>query len=243
MTTRRARATYRHDASSAGLIGGASGGPATGPTPAAVPRHPAYHGSAGATAAARKRVGTLLEELERIDLQLVVVAPPDAMRRAARERARIAAVDAGRAGLLAEAVDAARAISVRAFARGGFTGTWAATEMSQSVMRASDRVAAAAAFEEAAIAEVVSDLVDEHTVEVLRSSAGNLFRLKGLPTPGSLSNLASPRGGVSIEGPLLIALIAAVFVSMMAIFVGLFAVGLVGIAAAAVIASRLARKR
>ena len=237
MTTRRARATYRHDAQGPG--------PSTGPgsMPAAAPRHPAVHGSAAATAAARKRVGILLEELERVDLQLVVVAPPDAMRQAARERARIAAVDAGRAGLLAEAVDAAREISVRAFARGGFTGTWAATEMSQSVMRASDRVAAAAAFEEAAIAEVVSDVVDEHTLDVLRSSAGNLLRLKGLPTPGSLSNLASPRGGVSIEGPLLIALIAAVFVSMMAIFVGLFAVGLIGIAVAVVIASRLARKR
>ena len=232
MTTRRARATYRHDASSAGLIGGASGGPATGPTPAAVPRHPAYHGSAGATAAAgTHRPAARRRGAARCDASRGPGTGQD--RRGRRGPCRSARRGRGRGpGHLGPGVRARRLH--RDLGR----------HRDEPVRHASERrVAAAAAFEEAAIAEVVSDLVDEHTVEVLRSSAGNLFRLKGLPTPGSLSNLASPRGGVSIEGPLLIALIAAVFVSMMAIFVGLFAVGLVGIAAAAVIASRLARKR
>ena len=182
---RRARAAYRH-------------GPPGGQHPLpAVDRPPLHAGSREGTAAARKRVEAILDRLARIDLQLIVVAPPDAMRQAARERARTAAVRTGRAALLAEAVDAARETSVRAFARGGFSGTWAATDMGVSVMRASDRVAAAAAFEEAAIAEVVEDLVDEHTLEVLRASAEALLRLKGLPTPGSLSNIAASRDGVT----------------------------------------------
>ncbi len=111
-----------------------------------------------AESAARARVDDLLERMSRVDLQVVVVAPPDAQRVAARDRARAAAKVAGRTILFDEAVTAARETTLRAFARGGFSGTWAANDWSISIATASDRVAAAAAFEEAAMAAVVEDL-------------------------------------------------------------------------------------
>ena len=143
-------------------------------------------------AAARDRVGDLLERLTRVNLGIVVVAPPDATRNAAQARARAAAVAAGRGDLLDEAVAAAREATIRGFSRAGFSGTWAATDWSISVATAKDRVAAAAAFEEAAMAEAVEDLVDDDTLEVLRASADELARSTGMPSPGSLSALVEP---------------------------------------------------
>jgi hypothetical protein len=144
------------------------------------------------TIAARERVAAVLERLERVQLGVIVVAPPDPVRRAARDRARDAAIVAGRAGLLGEAVEAARTTALRIFSRAGFSGTWAATEMSASVATAGDRVAAAAAFEEAATAAVVEDLVDDDTLETLRATTGELARSSAMPAPGSLATLMAP---------------------------------------------------
>ncbi len=147
--------------------------------------------------AARERVRAVLEGVTRINLGVVVVAPPDATRMAARDVARTAASVAGRGPLLREAQAAAREVVLDTFARSGFSGTWAATEMSMSVAGPTDRMAAAAAFEEAAMAAVVEDLdVDEETLDVLRSTSLELTGLGGLPMPGSLSSIAS-----SVRGP------------------------------------------
>jgi hypothetical protein len=151
--------------------------------------------------AARARVASLLDELARIQLQVVVVARPDATRQAARDRARDAAIVAGRGELLDEAIAAVREAVLRTFARAGFSGTWAVTDMAVSVVRAADRVAAAAAFEEAAMAAVVEDLVDEETLDVLRSTSLQLRDMAGLPTPGSLSELGTP-AAAAIRGPI-----------------------------------------
>ena len=151
-------------------------------------------------AEALARVQTLFERLTRVDLQVIVVAPPDATRLAARDRARAAAIAAGRTVLLDEATAGARETTLRAFARAGFSGTWAATDRSASVATASDRVAAAAAFEEAAMAAVVEDLIDHGTLEVLRSSSEVLDRSTGMPSPGSLSAFAAPAAD-AIRGP------------------------------------------
>jgi hypothetical protein len=137
-----------------------------------------------------------------------VVAPPDATRRAAREAARHAAVAAGRASLLDQSTAAARDVAVRSFARSGFSGTWAVTDMAVSVTRAEDRVAAAAAFEEAAMAAVVDDLVDEETADILRSTTEGLVDMTGTPTPGSLASFASPPPG-AVRGPIEIAVLVA----------------------------------
>jgi len=151
--------------------------------------------------AARDRVDALLERMTRVDLQVVVVARPDPTRLAARDRARAAAVAADRGDLFDGAVRAAREMTLRAFARAGFSGTWAATDMSVSVANASDRVAAAAAFEEAAMAEVVNDLVDAETLDVLRASSDELDRSTGMPSPGALSSFARS-AAVADQGPL-----------------------------------------
>jgi hypothetical protein len=141
------------------------------------------------------RVEALLEQLGHVDLQVVVVAPPDAERVAARDRARAAADAAGRLKLFDEAVSTVREGVLRVFARGAYSGTWAVNDWSMSVTNASDRLAAAAAFEEAAMAAVVEDLVDEDTLGVLLATAEELGMSSGLPTPGTLSALPSGVSG------------------------------------------------
>ena len=144
--------------------------------------------------AARDRVDDLLERLAHVNLQVVVIAPPDGTRRSAQSRARAAAEAAGRGDLFEAASSSARDAVIRAFSRGGFSGTWAANDWSISVATPKDRLAAAAAFEEAVMAAVVEDLVDDETLDVLRSSTDELIRASGMPSPGSLSALVGPRG-------------------------------------------------
>jgi len=158
---------------------------------------------------ARIRVADVLERASRVNLGVVVVAPPDATREAARDAATSAAIVAGRAALLGEATAAAREIVLKAFASAGFSGTWAATEMSASVATASDRVAAVAALEEATIAAVVEDLVDADAIEVLRSTWDELTSSSAIPSPGSLSSIAAPPAG-TVRGPLQVAILAGV---------------------------------
>jgi len=147
----------------------------------------------GTTAAAGARVKLLRDRLDRIDLQVVVVGPPDAVRRAARERAQAAADAAGRGALLDDTLGEVRDATLRAFSRAAFSGTWAASEMAASVASARDRVAAVAAFEEAAIAAVTEDLVDDDTLDILRATADHLVGLTGMPAPMALSALGAPR--------------------------------------------------
>jgi hypothetical protein len=154
--------------------------------------------------AARARLVDLFERSERVELQVVVVAPPDDERLAARDHARTAAIVAGRHALLDEAMTGARRATLDAYARSGFSGTWAFTDMAMSIATSDDRLAAAAAFEEAAMAAVVEDLVDADTLEVLRSTADRLASMTGLPAPGALSSIASSRG--SIRRPLGVAI-------------------------------------
>jgi hypothetical protein len=192
------------------------------------------------TAAARERVGDLLDRLTRVELQVVVVAPPDATRMAARDRARAAASVAGRSQVVSEATAAAREITLNAFARAGFSGTWAATDMAVSVATADDRVAAAAAFEEAALAAVVEDLVDDETLGVLRATSDELVTLTGIPAPGSLSTFTSPVAA-AIRGPIQIAIFAA-FVVVGATAVGSVSFALVVLGAGVAILVAIARR-
>ena len=157
-------------------------------------------------------MAALLDRLTRVSLNVVVVAPPDAGRIAARERARDAAIAGGRGGLLVEATAAARDVAQRAFAQGGFSGTWAINDWSISVASAQDRFAAAEAYEEAATAAVAEDLIDDDTVQVLRASLDRLSALGRIPAAGSLSALTSSavgrRGPVGVViGVLVVALI------------------------------------
>ena len=193
-------------------------------------------------AAARARVEAVLERLQRIDLQVVVVRPPDDARLAVRERARALAADAGRGKLLEEAAAAARDVAVRAFARGGFSGTWAATEMSASVASAEDRLAAAAAFEEAAIAAVVEDLADGETLETLRETAAGLGHATGLPAPGALSSLGPPRTSAGTGSAASIVLGGALVLGILGFAAGGLPLALLVFATGAVVAGWLGRR-
>jgi len=188
----------------------------------------------------RDRVAATLEGLDRLNLQVIVLAQPDATRQVARERARAAAKRAGRSELFVEAVTAARETAMRAFSRGGFSGTWAATDWSISVANAGDRVAAAAAFEEAAVAAVVEDLVDDETLEILRSGVGELERSSSVPSPGSLSALADP-GRLANWGSWSVGIAAVLIVLAVALWVS-FGAGF-GLLVLVVVALGLARRR
>jgi hypothetical protein len=197
-----------------------------------------------AAAAARMRVAGLLEELARIELNVIVVARPDATREAARDRAREAAIAAGRGQLLDEAIVAVREAVLRTFARAGYSGTWAVTDMAVSVVRADDRVATAAAFEEAAMAEIVEDLVDEDTLDVLQSTAIQLRDMAGLPSPGSLSELAMPVSGSSGGASRVIGAVAACMLgAAAAITVGSVSGLVVGFGAFAILMGIRRRRR
>lgn len=188
-------------------------------------------------AATRARVEAVLERLQRVDLQVMVVARPDATRLAARDRARTMAIAAGRGIVFDEAAAAAREATLRTFAHAGFSGTWAATEMSASVANADDRIAAAAAFEEAAMAAVVEDLADDETLEVLRATSNELDLSTGIPAPGSLATFTA-RSGLATKGPLQVASMGAFLILCAVIWVTvgmpfallLFALGVVVIA-------------
>ena len=117
------------------------------------------------------------------------------------------------------------------------------TDMAVSVTRAEDRVAAAAAFEEAAMAAVVEDLVDEETIDILRSTTDGLIDMTGMPAPGSLSSFATPPAG-SIRGPVEVAVFIAYAVVCVLISLAFgLGIGLLALALGLVVAAGLTRQR
>lgn len=187
----------------------------------------------------RTRVAAALKRLERVDVGIIVVAQPDVGRQRAIERARDAAIAAGRGPLLDEAASAARDLVMKSFARRGFSGTWAVLDWSISTARAGDRVAVVAAFEEAVTAAVVEDIVDEETAGTLRATSEEMAMMTGVLEPGSLPQLARGRG------PLGAILIATYIVGLSGIGIaigspggfGLVAVG-IGLAAVVILVRR-----
>jgi hypothetical protein len=192
-----------------------------------------------ATAAARARVAAFLERARRIQLQVVVVAPPDDARLAARDRARTVAIAAGRGQLIDEATAAARDQALRGFARSAFSGTWAFTDWSMSVARADDRVAAASALEEAAMAEVVEDLVDPETLDILRSTSQELASMAAVPPPGSIAGFGRP--GAPIHGLIPLALLGAL--AFVLVLGGLGGASIVTLALGLALVAGLAQRR
>lgn len=180
--------------------------------------------------AARARVDALLGRLSRAELGVIVVDLPDDDRLDAEDRARAAAEAAQRGELLDVSRADARELAMRAFAKAGFSGTWALTDMAVSVARSGDRVAAAIAFEDAATAEVVEDLVDDETLETLRSASDQLLGMTGLPTPGSISAIATP---LEMEGRGLVAVVALALLLLAAAAVAFVVGGRAGLIALA----------
>lgn len=187
--------------------------------------------------AARARVAALFKDASRVNLGVVVVAPPDETRRSARDAATDAAIVAGRNTLLQEATAAAREIVLKGFASAGYSGTWFVTEMSMSVATAADRVAAVTAFEEATAAAVAEDLVDADTLETLRATWDQIASSRAIPSPGALSSIASSASAAD-RSPIQVAIVAGVvfvcalvgfilasYAGLIAVFLGVGVVG------------------
>ena len=121
---------------------------------------------------------------------LILGAADESVVRARRTATDVATM-AGRRALLTEAWGEARGWVLQAFATRGYSGTWAATELSISVARPSDRTAVAEALADAVTADVVDDLVGPETAATLRANWALLARSAAIPEAGSLSNLTT----------------------------------------------------
>ena len=120
---------------------------------------------------ARVRVDQFLAELDHVGIEDVGLVSLPAADVAARGPARSAAVSAaGEAGLgpyLAETREKARAHVVRMYDRNAYQPTWAGLNWGRSLGTIEDRVAVAAAVEDAAIGTVAMDATDADVVEEL----------------------------------------------------------------------------
>lgn len=168
---------------------------------------------AGSVKAARARVADVLDAARYVDLSRLIVGRAAPETEAARVVAAEAARTSGRAAVLEEARQAATDWVLQAFARRGYTGTWAATEVSMSVARPGDRVHVADALADAATAAVVEDLVDADTLDALRSRWEVLDASSSIPEPGALNDLASgvaSRPGLGTSASLAVAVVIVV---------------------------------
>ena len=183
------------------------------------------------------RVAPFLERLEHLsvdDLGMLALSEPDPVaREALLHRAMTAAAAAGddRLGELRAAPGRARDQLLAAFARRAYDPTWFGLNWGRSTGRADDRARILAAVEDAAVAEVMTGLLDEEDLAALREP----FELAASMTGTAPS--ASPRipaGGA--RGPLAIALVAGWTAGL-----GVLASAAVA-AAAAVVAGRRRRR-
>ena len=148
------------------------------------------------------RVGSFLDRLSRLnidDLAMLALPEPDAAARAELlQRALDAAVAAGRGDVAREAPARARDAIVRAYSFRGYDVTWFGLNWGRSIGRATDRARLIAAIEDAAVAEVVADLLPSDEVAALREP----FEIATSMTGAGPS--ASPRldskAGVGIVG-------------------------------------------
>lgn len=118
------------------------------------------------------RVDAFLERLSHLnldDLAMVALPEPDAAARSDMlQRALDAAEAAGRGEEARDAPARARDAIVRAYSFRGYDATWFGLNWGRSIGRASDRARLIAATEDAAVAEVVADLLPADDVAALR---------------------------------------------------------------------------
>jgi hypothetical protein len=146
---------------------------------------------AGSVKAARARVAEVLDGAPYVDLSRLIVGRAAQETEAARDVAEDAARTSGRSAVLHEARQAATDWVLQTFARRGYTGTWAATDVSMSVARPADRVEVADALADAVTAAVVDDLVDADTLDALRSRWDLLAASSSIPEPGALNDFSA----------------------------------------------------
>jgi len=172
-------------------------------------------------AEARVRVEQFLAELDHVgveDVGLVSLPAADvAARASARSVAVTAAEDAGLGPYLARTREDARSRVVRMYDRNAYQPTWAGLNWGRSLGTVEDRVAVAAAVEDAAIGTVAMDVAPADVVEELLEPIRLLISMHPSETP--LSPFAGS-GWTPRLGAILFVLFAATTVAGLGIYFG-----------------------
>jgi hypothetical protein len=140
---------------------------------------------------AADRLDAFLARLDRLaleDLRLLALPLPDpAVRAAVLDEVNSAAATAGRTALADEARRRARDAVVLAYNRHQYDPTWAGLNWGRSLGTAKDRLGLTLAAEDAAVAAVMSDVLDEDLVESLTEGFEHAAGMSGATTTPSLS--------------------------------------------------------
>jgi hypothetical protein len=129
-----------------------------------------------------------LDHLALEDMRLLSLPLPDPVLRAAvLDEVRRAAATAGRTALVDEARLRARDAMVIAYSRHQYDPTWAGLNWGRSLGTAKDRLGLTLAAEDAAVAAVMSDVLDEDLVESLAEGFERAAGMSGATTTPSLS--------------------------------------------------------
>jgi hypothetical protein len=169
-----------------------------GPAGADIDVRPAAADRAGEDSPA-VRLDAFLARLDRLgleDLRLIALPLPDAgVRAALLDHVDHVAGEAGRRRLVDEARTRTRAAIERTYARHQYEPTWAGLNWGRSLGTTSDRIGLALAAEDAAVASVMSDLLDEDTAAALAEPFEHAAGMAGSTTTPSLSlSRANPIG-------------------------------------------------
>jgi hypothetical protein len=182
---------------------------------------------------ARERLEAFLARLDRLaleDLRLLALPLPDPTERAAfLDEVRSAAATAGRTALVEEAQQRAREAIVTAYNRHQYDPTWVGLMWGRSLGTTKDRLGLALAAEDAAVAAVMDDLLDDDLVATLTEPFEHAAGMTGSTTTPSLSlDRPGPQGWLVriVFGVMLV--VAAIALGIAQAGVGLIAAILAG---------------
>jgi hypothetical protein len=152
-------------------------------------------------AEASARLEAFIARLQRLDLEdlrLVALPLPDPRERAALlKNVDLVAAEAGRTALVDDARQRARDAVVTAYNRHAYDPTWAGLNWGRSLGTTRDRLGLVVAVVDAAIAAVLSDLLDEETAASLSEPFEHAAGMAGSTTTPSLSlDRPGPQGWV-----------------------------------------------
>jgi hypothetical protein len=149
------------------------------------------------------RLAPFLDRLAHLsvdDLAVLALPEPDPVERAALlQRALDAAEAAGRGDEIRDAPALARDAVVAGFSRRSYEPTWFALNWARSMGRAADRAILLAAIEDAAVGEVVADLLPADDVAALREPFELVASMTGT-APSANPEIRGSRGRRRVVG-------------------------------------------
>jgi hypothetical protein len=140
---------------------------------------------------ARARLEAYIARLQRLDLEdlrLLALPLPDPRERAALlDEVNRAATAAGRAALVEEGRRRTREAVVIAYDRHMYDPTWAGLNWGRSLGTTNDRLGLVVAAEDAAVASIMADVLDEDSLATLSEPFEHAAGMAGSTTTPSLS--------------------------------------------------------